>query len=248
MKYGWKPDLPDARDHKFKVPRFRGGLPSSVDLRASCPAIYDQGELGSCTANAIGAAVQFDLMKQGLIGFVPSRLQIYYCERVIEHSVAQDAGAEIRDGIKVVAKTGAAHEDLWPYDVAKFAKKPPKPVYVSAAKTRVSSYERLTPTLNLMKACLAAGFPFVFGFSVYESFESDRVAKTGKMPVPKPSEQLLGGHAVMACGYSDAKKAMLVRNSWGPDWGLKGCFWMPFAVIANTNMCDDFWTIRMIKQ
>ena len=246
MKYGWKPDLPDARDHMLKALRVPGGLPSSVDLRNGCPAVYDQGELGSCTANAIGAAVEFDLLKQGLKDFAPSRLQIYYCERVIEHSVGEDAGAEIRDGIKVVHKTGAAPENLWPYDVTKFAKRPPKPVFAAAAKTRVATYQRLVPTLNMIKACLAAGFPFVFGFSVYESFESDRVARTGKMPVPKPGEQLLGGHAVMAAGYSDAKKAVLVRNSWGPDWGIKGYFWMPYEVITNTNMADDFWTIRMI--
>ena len=151
--------------------------------------------------------------------FAPSRLFIYYNERVIENSVDEDAGAMIRDGIKSVAKEGAPHETLWPYDISKFRNKPTPAAYKDASKHRAILYQRLDQTLQQLKGCLASGYPFVFGFSVYESFESDAVAKTGKMPMPKPKEKQLGGHAVLAVGHDTASKRFLVRNSWGPDWG-----------------------------
>jgi C1A family cysteine protease len=102
-------------------------------------------------------------------------------------------------------------------------------------------------TLPQLKGCLASGSPVVFGFSVYESFESAAVAKTGTMPMPKPSEKQLGGHAVLAVGYDDAQERVIIRNSWGTGWGKKGCFTMPYAYITDDNLCDDFWTIRLVE-
>jgi C1A family cysteine protease len=152
----------------------------------------------------------------------------------------------IRDGIKTVAKQGAPHERLWPYVIAKFKTKPSAAAFRDAAKHRAILYQRLTQTPQQLKACLAGGYPFVFGFSVYESFESDVVAKTGKMPMPKPKEKQLGGHAVLAVGYNDATQRFLVRNSWGPRWGVGGYFTMPYAYITDENLADDFWTIKQI--
>jgi len=94
-----------------------------------------------------------------------------------------------------------------------------------------------------MKACLAEGFPFVFGFSVYEGFESSEVARTGKLNLPKPKEAFMGGHAVMAVGYDDKTSRFIVRNSWATDWGLDGYFTMPYEYLTNENLSDDFWTI-----
>jgi len=124
--YGWVPDLPDHRDRVYQAPMRRlEALPPSVDLSTGCPDVYDQGQLGSCTANAIAAALEFDQMKQQVKDvFVPSRLFIYYNERVIERTVDDDSGAMIRDGIKSVSKEGAPHETLWPYDISKFRTKP----------------------------------------------------------------------------------------------------------------------------
>jgi C1A family cysteine protease len=179
-RYGWVPDLPDQRDHLYAAPvEVLGVLPARVDLRAKCPAIYDQGQLGSCTANAIAGAIEFDRVKQGLSDFVPSRLFIYYNERVIEHTVDFDSGAQIRDGIKSVAKQGDCPETEWPYVIARFRTKPTARCYADALKYRVVLYQRLTPLLNQLKGCLASGYPFVFGFTVYESFESAAVARTG---------------------------------------------------------------------
>jgi C1A family cysteine protease len=177
---------------------------------------------------------------------MPSRLFIYYNERVIEHTVDQDAGAMIRDGIKSVSKDGAPHETLWPYVITKFKDKPSAAAYKDAKKHTAVLYERLTQSLDQLKACLAAGYPFVFGFSVYESFESDAVAKTGKVPMPKPKEKQLGGHAVLAVGYDDALKRFIVRNSWGTAWGLKGYFTMPYDYATDGNLADDFWTIKQV--
>jgi C1A family cysteine protease len=98
-----------------------------------------------------------------------------------------------------------------------------------------------------MKSCLADGFPFVFGFTVYESFESDEVAETGKLNMPDPSEMEVGGHAVLAVGYNDASKRFWVRNSWGKGWGKAGYFTMPYDYLLNENLSDDFWTTRIVE-
>lgn len=247
-RYGWVPDLPDYRDYLFAAPaQFLTKLPTHVDLRSHCPPVYDQGQLGSCTANAIGAAVQFERMKQKLKpNFVPSRLFIYYNERAMEGSVNSDSGAQIRDGIKVVSTQGDCPETEWPYVANEFAIKPPKRCYTDALKYRSVSYQRVAQNLNQMKGCLASGYPFVFGFTVYESFESPAVAKTGILPMPKPGEKTVGGHAVMAVGYDDKKGRMLVRNSWGKTWGQQGYFEMPYTYITNQNLVDDLWTIRLM--
>jgi C1A family cysteine protease len=245
QKFGWVPDLPDQRDFMYAAPApFQQNIPPSVDLSNKCPPVYDQGQLGSCTANAIAAAIEFDQKRR----FVPSRLFIYYNERVIEGTVGSDSGAQIRDGIKSVATQGAPPEKVWPYDIAKFSVPPPAIAYTDAKADMVTLYQRLIQDLNTMRGCLASGYPFVFGFTVYSSFESATVAKTGIVPMPASGEKSVGGHAVMAVGYNDAKRQFLVRNSWGPGWGLKGYFKIPYAYLTETNLASDFWTIRGLVQ
>lgn len=263
-KYGWRPDLPDHRDLKYtpSTPEHAVvALPPSVDLRAICPPVYDQGRIGSCTANAIGGAIECERAKQKLKALRPSRLFIYYNERVIEKTVMYDAGAMIRDGIKSVAAQGVCSETDWPYNdtpanaytdrwppTAKPAVKPPLICYQKASITRVSKYLRVNQDLVSLKSCLAEGYPFVFGFSVYESFESDAVAQTGIAPLPDPAEQNLGGHAVLCVGYDDATSRFLVRNSWGTAWGQQGYFTMPYAYLTDPNLSDDFWTVRLMTK
>jgi C1A family cysteine protease len=230
------------------APAVLATLPPAVDLRPQCPKeVYDQGQLGSCTGNAIAGAIEFDEIKQKAADiFTPSRLFIYYNERVIEGTVNSDSGAQIRDGIKTVAKQGACHEQIWPYDIAKFRTKPPKPAYTDGAKHTAVQYQRLIQSLTEMKGCLAAGYPFVFGFTVYESFESSSVAKTGVVPFPGSGEKVVGGHAVLGVGYDDTSQRFIVRNSWGPGWGMKGYFTIPYSYLTASNLADDFWTIRMV--
>ena len=242
--YGWLPDLPDRRDFLYSAvaPKI-AKLPPKVDLRPSCSPIEDQGNLGSCTANALIGALEFLEKKDGVNFFDLSRLFVYYNERAYEGTIDQDSGAFIRDGVKSLSKLGVCPEKQWPYKIASFKKKPPPACYSQAKKHRITSYRRLN-SVEEMRMCLADGYPFVFGFTVYESFESAQVAKTGVLNLPLPKEKTLGGHAVMAAGYDDSQERFIVRNSWNTDWGMKGYFTMPYDYLSDRNLSDDFWTIR----
>ena len=248
-RFGWIPDLPDQRDRIFRARAATlRALPPRVDLRPACPPIYNQGQLGSCTAQAIAAVLQFNQVKQQQADvFTPSRLFIYYNERVVLGTVDEDSGAMLRDGIKSVAKQGAPHESLWPHTVAKFKRKPTKPAYRDGEKHEAILYERVVQTTAQLKGCLADGFPFVFGFSVYESFESATVARTGTVRMPGRGEILVGGHAVVAVGYDEASRRFIVRNSWGDRWGRAGYCTMPYDYLLDANLSDDFWAIKLIE-
>lgn len=242
-KYHWVRDVPDTRDHSF-VPKLIKA-PSNVDLRANCSAIEDQGNLGSCTGNAIAGVVEY-LCRKARKPIDVSRLFIYYQERVYEGTVNYDSGAYIRDGIKVVNKIGVPTENLWPYNVNKFSYRPSQAAYVNAGTRKAVSYQRCTD-FSSVKSAIAQGYPVVIGFDVYESFESDTVAATGLMPYPnKNVEQLLGGHAVVLVGYNDTTQRFIARNSWGTGWGDRGYFYMPYQVIQDPTMSSDFWIITSI--
>jgi C1A family cysteine protease len=241
-KWGWKPDIPDQRDFAFKrITRLK--VIDKIDLRLFCPKVEDQEDLGSCTANAGVGLYEFVELKQKTEKpfWDASRLFLYYNTRVIEGTVNEDSGAYIRDTMKALAKYGVCPEKEWPYIVDRFADKPPKSNYTHALKHKALTYRRLE-TLEDMLGCLADGFPFEFGFAVYESFQ--KIGKSGIMLMPKKTERLLGGHAVMAVGYDQKKKWLIVRNSWGEGWGDKGYFYMPFAYATNRNLSDDFWVVR----
>lgn len=246
-RYGWRPDIPDHRDHLFAAhgPSL-ATLPAAVDLRPAHWPVYDQLQLGSCTANAIAAAIEFDRIKQGLTDIIPSRLFIYYNERVLIHTVNSDSGAQIRDGIKTVAAQGVCPEVEWPYVISKFRVKPLPQCYADALHDRAVSYARVPQVLSQIQGCLAGGTPVVFGFSVYSSFESATVAKTGVVPMPRRGEQMLGGHAVLAVGYDDAKQVFIVRNSWGSSWGVEGYMAMPYAYLTSP-LASDFWAINTVS-
>lgn len=242
--YGWVPDRPDFRDKLYSaIAAPPKKLPPKVDLRAGCSPVENQGSLGSCTANALVGNLEFLEKKASRRAFNLSRLFIYYNERAMEGTISEDAGAAIRDGVKSLTKQGVCSENQWPYKVANFANKPTTDCYRQAASRLVTSYHRVIG-LQQMRQCLAEGYPFVFGFSVYESFESDAVARTGTLNLPKKGEKQLGGHAICAIGYDDAAQRLLIRNSWGKDWGVKGYFTMPYDYASNSNLADDFWTIR----
>ena len=252
-RYGWRPQLPDRRDMMLERPRTLFGdppLPAACSLRDKMPPVYDQGDLSSCTANATAAALEYNLIRQGLTDFSPSRLFIYYNTRVIEGDPSSDAGAECRDAIKAVATLGACSEAEWPYNASLLAMQPPARCYASARPHLVSSYLAVggaqCPSLDDVKYVLANGEPVVFGMSTYSSFEGDDVAKTGVMPMPAKGEAVVGGHCVLAVGYDDSRSAVCVRNSWGIAWGDGGHFWMPYAFIAGYD-CSDFWVVRSVQ-
>jgi C1A family cysteine protease len=247
--YGWLPDLPDQRDLMYSAIKPKlPALPGKVDLRSKCSPIENQRSLGSCTANALAGGLEFLELKDGTPFVDLSRLFIYYNERVIEGTVTHDSGAFIRDGIKSLAKQGVCPEKEWPYKVSKFKTKPTAKCYADAKKHQITSYHRIN-TVEEMRTCLADGFPFVFGFTVYDAFESAAVAKSGVLNMPGPSEKVKGGHAVMAVGYDDTQKRFIIRNSWDTDWGMQGYFTMPYDYLDPAkNLADDFWTIRASEE
>jgi C1A family cysteine protease len=247
QRFGWIPDLPDQRDFLYAAPATTmRALPSRVDLRETCPPIYDQGDLGSCTANAIAAAIEFNQMKERVPHFTGSRLFIYYNERAMEGTIESDAGAMIRDGIKSVATQGVCPETMWPYNIDKFRQRPPDNCYAEALKHKIVLYQRLPQLLSEMQGCLASGFPFVLGFAVYESIRGTRVGRTGDIPIPGRGEHQIGGHAVLAVGYDDATRKFLIRNSWCTGWGQHGYGTLPYGYLVNPGLASDFWTIRRV--
>jgi C1A family cysteine protease len=249
-KFGWKRDLPDPRDYKFKItsPLLLENLPPSVDLRDKCPNVYDQGQLGSCTANALGGVFQFEQLKQQLAGFMPSRLFIYYNTRSLEGTVNEDAGATLRNTLKTMVDVGVCPEKIWNYNTMCFKKKPNDGCYVEAVGHQVLEYLRVTHSLPEIKLCLSLGNPVAFGVVLYESFMSDEVARTGNVPMPNlQTESAIGGHAIMAVGYEDSKNALIMRNSWGTSWGDRGYFYLPYEYITIPNLAADFWSIKLVE-
>ena len=246
LEYGWIPDTADSRDFAFTGTL--KALPPKVDLRPLDSPIYDQGSLGSCTSNAVGAMFQFVNRKMNGVDFNPSRLFIYYNVRLMRNRVNFDSGAAIRDGMKVIKNNGVCYEALWPYVIADFKLKPSAAAYAEALKHQSIKYMRIPRSLTKMKQCLAEGYPFVFGFTIYESFRTEPVNRDGLMPVPAKTEKALGGHAVMAVGYNDEKRCFIIRNSWGTWWGDEGYFYMPYEIITSGRlMSSDFWTLRTVE-
>ena len=207
-----------------------------VDLRNKFPPCYNQGNLGSCTANAIVGSYQY--LNPSFMG---SRLFQYYNERQIEGSVSTDSGATVSDSISAVKNYGLCRESEWNYNIQLFATKPPQPCYTNALSHRVKSAFSVEQTIRSMKGHLASGYPFIVGIAVYSSFESQQVANTGIVPMPTSNDLFLGGHCVVVCGYNQLY--WIVRNSWGTNWGVNGYFYLPIAYLLNPNLCSDNWCI-----
>lgn len=242
-KFHWTKDKPDSRDYLYKIQSTTN--PTVVDLRNFCSAIEDQGALGSCTGQAIAGAIEL-INKRNKIIYDSSRLFIYYYERFLINTVNYDSGAYIRDGIKVVAKYGAALETLWPYIISKFTVRPSNIAISDALKRRVTLYERAVDFDACINA-LSNNFPVIIGFYVYSSFMSKQTATTGIMTYPNTAREVfLGGHAVLLVGFNHNTQRFIARNSWGTKWGDKGYFYMPYRVIQNAAMSSDFWVIKSI--
>jgi C1A family cysteine protease len=247
--YGWVRDLPSNDDNFLLVAHPSKKFPSKKFL-GNLPPVYDQGQLGSCTANALAGAFQYEQRLQNLPDFVPSRLFIYYNERKIENTITIDSGASLSDGIKSLNDSGVCPESSWPYQIEKFTEEPSVSLYKMASSHQVLASKRVPISVNGFKTMINMGYPVAFGFTVYESFESQEVANSGIMPMPKKNEQVLGGHAVLCVGYDDTMKShdgkttgfLKVRNSWGSQWGKQGYFYMPYDYI-NQYYMSDLWVI-----
>lgn len=225
--------------HPVKIVK-RGTLPSAVDNRKFCSAVGDQGHLGSCTAWSMGRGLaEYLENKNGAKAVSLSPLFLYYEERVLRGSVNQDSGATITDGMQVLDETGIAEESAWPYDIAQFKVKPSADAYTTAKSHKVTTAQNISG-LDDVKTALAAGQPVAFGFNVYGNIRN--VGADGVLPAKKPTDSLLGGHAVLAVGYDDEKQVVIVRNSWGAKWADKGYFYFPYDQFQKT--ARDFWTAK----
>lgn len=250
--FGWNKDKEDVRDLKFSLPKLE--TPKSIYLAHDykLPPPYDQGELGSCTANAVAFLVHFNLLNKNVDiasnAFRPSRLFIYYYERVIENTVDLDSGAYLRDGIKAVANYGAPSEDLWDYDIKKFSTLPSERAHRYGLKFKALKYEKIDNTnKSLLINALMQGFPICFGLYVFTSFLSHEVEMTGIVPLPTGTDQVEGGHAMVIVGYREKDDSFVVRNSWGQSWGQGGYCRIPASYLTNSYYASDFWTITRIE-
>ena len=243
---GCHPDLPDARDLARAVPQ-AADLPPTHDLRPLCPPVYNQGDLGSCTANAIAAAIEIDHRLANQPAWTPSRLFIYYNERAAEKMTATDSGGRLRDGLKSVAKQGVCPETLWAYDITRFAVKPDERCYVDALKNLALKYESVPQHSGALEQILFSGKAVIVHMTLYEGFESETVSHTGMVPLPGKFETSLGGHAVLCVGYDRPQQRFLMRNSWGPSWGLEGYFWLPYAYLCDPALAGYFWVIDAVS-
>ena len=244
-RYGWRPDRGDHRDQKLQVPFFQGlwGLPSKADIGTRMPRVEDQGQIGSCVANASTSAMEYLRIKLGLQVTEFSRLFLYYITRVwIEKGQAgDDSGCQIRDAVKALARWGVCHEATWPYSKG-YDQDPTGEAKREAEQHRAVHYWRC-PSLRAIKVSLVQGYPVIGGFSVPESIDSEATRTTGIVAYPLPSEGYVGGHAVLFVGYDDATKLLKFENSWGKSWGDKGFGYLPYKYV-ETWLASDFWTVR----
>ena len=282
---GWLPDYPDFRDftaeqdevpsalkvlgqkNSVKSMLAKAGvakpaklsLPATVDLKAWCSPIEDQGSLGSCTANAgVGMVEYFERRAFGK-HIDASRLFLYKTTRNLMHATG-DTGAFLRSTMGALTLFGVPPEEYWKYVVADFEKEPSAFCYAFAQNYQAISYYRLDPPgttpaalLAQIKANLAAGLPSMFGFTVYSSYT--QAGATGKIPFPTAGEKIVGGHAIVAVGYDDSMKikntnpgatetkgALLIRNSWGTGWGSAGYGWLPYDYVLR-GLAVDWWSL-----
>jgi len=232
---------PDVFDHRDFYATFGNTTEIPCAHRIEMPPVRNQGKLGACTAFAVCASYEHCAIKEGLTDFSPSQLYVYWNERACNNTTKSDAGSSIRNSIKTTARFGVASDPLWPYVVEKYTTKPPQECYNFATKHKVLAYHRLQKDVQQIKKAISLEHTVNFGFSLTESFE-----KTGSDGIiPVPSGKVLGGHAVVICGYDDDKKEFTVQNSWGNTWGDKGFFYMSYD-FAVSPYCTDFWVITFV--
>lgn len=226
-------------------------LPATLDLRANMPPVYDQGSLGSCTAQAVAACMYFDQLTSNRQTVVdPSKLFLYWNSRLPIGTTDEDSGASLSDAILSTVTYGACSEGLWPYNIGNFRTRPTLECYQDAYNCiDVDGCQQAEVNQNVLeiKSVLASNICMVFGIDVYSSFMSVQTANTGVVPIPNTyTEDYYGGHALVLCGYNDYTQMFLFRNSWGQDWGMDGYGWIPYSYVVNSYLAGDIWSVSGI--
>lgn len=221
-------------------------IPAVVDWTDQFPSVDDQGQTSSCTAHGIcGSLERLEIVEKETYVKL-SRDFVYYGERAIEHDTNKDAGAMISNGIRFVCTTGVPPEAEWQFTDADLFAKPTLEAYKDASLHKGLQPYSVAQVPNEIQHALASGNTIIFGISVYESLESDEVAKTGVVPMPGADEQCEGGHCIVLVGYDKGKQLYKFRNSWG-NWGDGGYGYLPFDYVHSETMASDFWIISKIS-
>lgn len=270
---GYRPDLADFRDFTPRAEQVRpllektaaaepkSELPDSADLREWCSPIEDQGQIGSCTANAGCGVVEYLERRATGKHLDASRLFLYKATRNLMRETG-DTGAYLRTTMGALHLFGVPPEEYWPYtdDAEAFDNEPPPFCYAFGASFQAITFYRLDPAgtaadevLSQIKTHIASGLPSMFGFTVYDSIR--QAGSSGAIPFPSAEDSISGGHAVVAVGYDDGKEitndapgsetktgALMIRNSWGPGWGEEGYGWLPYDYV-KAGLAEDWWVV-----
>ncbi len=237
----------DARPFRPTIPSAR--LPGAVDLRPWMTPIEDQGQLGSCTSNALAGALEYLVRRETGRAIDLSRLFIYYNQRLWADYVREDGGGSISVGVRAIARLGVPTEQTWPYERNLFAVQPPEAVYREAERFQANDWWSIDVDADAMRGCLASGFPIAFGTRCTESFI--RAPASGLIPMPGARESAdgrHGRHALLLVGYDDRRHVFVVRNSWGSDWGDRGYCYMPYDYVLNREWTRSCWAIRLTER
>lgn len=248
---GYVYKAPSAGVKKFTASRYKASqLPKKVDLRAYMTSVEDQGQVGSCTANAVAGAYEYLVKKNQNLDhdYDVSRLFIYYGARALAGTEDSDSGSSICNAVELLKETGACSENTWPYseNMKIVNKEPSEEAFDEASEHKITEAEQIETSLEAWKSALAEGYPIIFGISLFESFDKQR--KKGYVPNPSRNDSVRGSHgshAMLCVGYSDVDRVFIVRNSWGSSWGDKGYCYMSYDYILNSDYNDgDTWIIR----
>ena len=232
----------DLEERPFQLPFDRKYIPPGVDLRRWMSPVEDEGLLGTCVASALAGAVEYLVLRESRVLADVSRLFIYYNQRLWMNQVRQDAGASLRDGIRVLHRLGVPHEKMWPYTFDNLAVQPPESVYRAAYDHRITDYCKVPVDLDSLRGCLAGGIPVAFGTHVWSYFSD--LGPDGMLRMPRAGDKGEGRHAMLAVGYCDRAEVFIVRNGWGADWGNSGYCYVPYKYLTNPHWTHSCWAIR----
>tara|TARA_B110000208_G_C11799546_1_gene441260 strand:- start:2051 stop:2863 length:813 start_codon:yes stop_codon:yes gene_type:complete len=246
--YGWIPDHPNYNDNTYDAPIKNLLINRKIDLRLNCPGICNRKNIGSSVAHAICYVYEYNIIKHDMNNiFIPSKLFLYFNQRLLKHTQEFDCGSSIRDGLSILDKIGICSEVVYPYDISLIYDKPSDEIYEEASHNKGIEYYKIKPIITNIKTLLQDSIPIIFGFGIYSSFENQVSDNGFTIKIPQENEKFIGGSCGVCVGFNDEKQAFIIMNSKGVEWGDKGYFYMPYLYLTNNNLCSNFWIIKNNK-